>query len=285
MRVLVGLIVFLLLIAVGLILPQTVNAKPAGDKAFLVEYSDSVQDLVKQVEDSRLIALRYAKHFKVDPLQVLSYFRNELSIEELKENTTLDVYYRKGLTEVETKSKEFKKGTKVFVNRNGIPILELGTGNPLADTLPGKDVKKLEPKSLQQTLTEQPTTPTQPTTVQTPPGQPGVTQPPTAPGSTPPLGDQTLASAATTEPETQVLASGPVEVARAAGKGFSRSASGWLLPVGLLGAVALGAGGGGGSPAGTRNEPPPVVPEPSGLIALSVGVMTFAGAVYRRRIR
>ncbi len=289
MRVMVGLMVLLLLLA-GALLPGPASAKSAGDSAFLTEHAESVEGLVKQVENSRLLVLRYAKFFTVDPSNVISYFR-DLSIEEVKQTTTLDVYHRKGMSDVESKTKQFKAGTKVFVNRNGIPILELGTGNPLADTLPGKDVKQLPPKTVPET--------TQPVTASNQPTPQVGPQPTTAPQTTPvpnelpttvpgsqtsPLGNQTVASTAgVAEPETAVLGTGPIEtVAKAASKGKGISAlSGWLLPVGLAGAALAGGGSGGSG----STDPINPVPEPAGLVALSTGLVAIAGTALRRRYR
>lgn len=237
MRVIAGSVVFITILAGLLALPGTASAKSAGDNAFLIEYVDNVEGLVRQVDGSRLLALRYAKHYKVDPATVIAYFQNELSVEELKEDATFDVYQRKG-TGFETVTKKFKAGTKVFVNQNGIPVLEIGTGNPLLDSLPGKDFRQL------------------PTTV------PGLT--------TSPLG-------VPTEPDTAVLASGPIEtVSRGGGSGMA----GWILPV--AGAALLGAGSGGGSSPQPDNGMPTAVPEPGALLALGTGMVSLAGMTYRR---
>jgi len=282
-----GLVVLVTILA-GLLLPGAASAKSAGDDAFLIESVDSVEDLVRQVEDSRLLVLRYAKHFRADPLTVIAYFRAELSIEELKEKTTIDVFKRKG-TDVVSESKEFKAGAKVFVNRNGIPVLELGSGNPLVESLPGKDVKKLPVKPTVSDMKptaatpEQPgTAPIQTQTAQAPTQTPGNQLPSTVPGSeTAPLGTQT-ASAAGTEPEVAVLASGPIEtVAKAAGRSGSGigSLAGWVLPAGLAGAALLGGGGGAES---QDNQQPIPVPEPTGLLAVGTGLASVACAAYRR---
>jgi len=293
MRAIAGLVVFITILAGLMALPGTASAKPAGDNAFLIDSADNVKDLVGQVEDSRLLVLRYAKFYKVDPSTVLTYFKNELTVEKLTEDVTLDVHQRKG-TDFESISKKFKAGTKVFVNKNGIPILELGTGNPLTDSLPGKDVKKMPstpengvkpttaPDQAPQAVTnptEAPQPPANPTTVinQVPPTVEVASNaqlPTTIPGATtPPL-------AVPTEPVSAVLASGPIETVT---RGGGSHLAGWLLPVGLAGAL-LGAGGGGGGGAPEPNPTP--VPEPAGLLALGTGLVSLAGMSYRRiRIR
>ena len=289
MRAIAGLVVFITILAGLMALPGTASAKPAGDNAFLIDSADNVKDLVGQVEDSRLLVLRYAKFYKVDPSTVLTYFKNELTVEKLTEDVTLDVHQRKG-TDFESVSKKFKAGTKAFVNKNGIPILELGTGNPLTDSLPGKDVKKLQTtpeNGVSPTNAQPPQAVTNPTEVTQPPANPttvvnpvpptvevanNAQLPTTIPGATttPPL-------AVPTEPVSAVLASGPIETVT---KGGGSRLGGWILPVGLAGAL-LGAGGGGGGGGAPGPNPTPV-PEPATLLALGTGLVSLAGMSYRR---
>lgn len=292
MRAIAGLVVFITILAGLIALPGTASAKPAGDNAFLIDSADNVKDLVGQVEDSRLLVLRYAKFYKVDPSTVLTYFKNELSVEKLTEDVTLDVHQRKG-TDFESNSEKFKAGTKVFVNKNGIPILELGTGNPLTDSLPGKDVKKLPttPESgVSPTNAQPPQAVTNPTEVAQPPADPTTVVDPvpptvevansTLPTATVPGPTTTSPLAVPTEPTSAVLSSGPIETVT---RGGGSRLGGWILPVGLAGAL-LGAGSGGGSPAAPNTEP--IIPEPAGLLALGTGLVSLAGMSYRRiRIR
>lgn len=287
MRAIAWPVVFMTVLAGLLALPGTASARSAGDNAFLIEYASTVEGLVGQVDDSRLLVLRYAKFYKADPSTVITYFRNELSIEELTEDIEVDVYHRKG-TDFEGVLTKFKKGTKVFVNRNGIPILQLGSGNPMLDSLPGSDVKKLPNKPENGT---QPTTPPNGTQAVTNP-PPTTTTPPPTTTTAPPVeiannqlpttvpGAATSPLGAPVEPVSAVLASGPIETITRGGSGIGRLA-GWILPIGLAGAALMGAGGGGGNP---PNTPDPV-PEPGGILALGTGVVSLASMAYHRRIR
>lgn len=293
MKAMAGLISIIIMLA-AIALPGTALAKSAGDDAFLIEYADSVQGLVTQVEDSRLLVLRYAKHFKADPSAVIAYFRNEISIETLKEKTTVDVYKRKG-TSFESETKELKAGTKVFVNSNGIPILEIGSGNPLADSLPGKDVKKLpaKPTTIEDlkatsSAAEQPQVAANPTETPVLTAQAPDQLPTAVPGS------ESSPLATPSEPDVAVLSSGPIEtVAKVATKAGGSGIMGWLLPAaGIAGAALLGSGGGSGSDApilppgggsGDNNDLPAAVPEPASIIALGAGLVSLAGIAHRRK--
>lgn len=277
MRVMAGLVLLLCIMA-AFALPGTAIAKPAGDGAFLIESVDSVAELVNQVEESRLLVLRYAKHYRVDPSAVLSYFRNELSIAKIEETQDLGVYRRKGNSEVEVITKTFKAGTRVFVNSKGMPVLEMGTGNPMSDSVSGVPKLPSKPETLAQTdPAAAAQTPAEAAAAQTPVS---TELPTTVPGSTTsPLADQ-VAAAVTTEPETAVLASGPIEtVAKVASRGGTGIA-GWLLPAAGIAGAAMLAGGGSGSPDGGLPDP---IPEPGGMLALSSGMISLAAFAYRRK--
>jgi len=87
-----AILLVIAVLALALVPLGKASAKSAGPGAFLVDYADTVQQLVSQVEDSRLVALRYAKHFRTDPSTVLTFFRNDLSVEKLP-TSDLHVYF------------------------------------------------------------------------------------------------------------------------------------------------------------------------------------------------
>jgi len=268
-------------------------AKPAGEGAFLVEYADTVQQVVNQVENSRLVALRYAKHFRTDPSTVLTTFRNELSVGKLDETVTLAVYFLDESRNIVSESREFRAGTRVFMNRAGKPLLEYGTGNPLAASLSGANLRTLgetmnsekpagqptSPKDVKVQVLEQPPTelPSQATAANA-----GVT------GASVPA-----AEAGTVVASNSVALPSPVPVGSASTSSGASigAASRLLVPLGIAGlAVALGGGGGGNTsggivppPNGGGNEPPPV-PEPTSIITLAAGVLTLGGGLFWRRV-
>jgi hypothetical protein len=256
--------------------PTVVGAKPAGQGAFLVEYADGVSQVTDQVEGNRLVALRYAKHFRTEPSTVLTYFRNELELTTLKVTSTLTVYFLDESRNIVSETREFKSGTKLFANRGGIPVLQYGTGNPLAATLPlANGIKRLAEE-----LNSQPEK-SEDVVVQV------LEQPPTE--LTPAEAAKAAAQDTVTMTEAVTVASSPTLPPGTPTVGTSdSSARKWLLPVGLAGAVAIFAGGGGGgAPVAPDNNgnPPPVIPEPSGFAILGAGVITLAGSLYRMKRR
>jgi len=252
----------------------TATAKPAGEGAFLTDFATSVSQVVDQVEGNRLVALRYAKHFRTDPSSVLEYFRNELAITTLSEDTTLSVYYMDESRNIVSKTTELEAGTKVFGNKIGTPILEHGTGNPLAATLTtGAGVKGLA--NAISIASDQGNIVTQ-----------VLEQPPTELATTTPTGE--AARAAASQPGTMVAANVPgSRPAAGAGKSsFGSSLPGWMVPVGIVGVAAALGGGGGGGGGGTLAEQPqeePPIPEPAGLLALGGGLAALAGFTRLRR--
>lgn len=269
------------------------QAKPAQQSAFLTEYAGSVQEVIQQVEANRLVALRYAKHFRMDPASVLVYFRNELSLATLDESASLVVYFIGDSSQIDNETRAFKKGTKVFVDRQGVPILEFGTGNPLGTSIepassPADQLHN--PGSTQETpgptLAAQPAQP-----------QPGPTNPVVSPTDTTIPGITTPNISPTALPTPSPTAS-PTVIASTppAGDGgplipeinHSRSSS-WVAPLGLAGALAALAGGGGSSGSSGSSENPKtdgsgVVPEPVSMTMMATGFAAFAsGIMYRRR--
>jgi len=234
----------------------TATAKPAGEGAFLIDYAASVSQVMDQVEGSRLVALRYAKHFRTEPSSVLRYFRSELEVTTLSENTTLTVYYLDESRNIAGKTTELKAGTKVFGNRVGTPILEYGTGNPISATLiTGAGIKgNVVAQVLEQPATELTTT--------TPAGE--------------------AARVASSQPGTMVASNLPGAKSAGAGRSSFGSSAGWLLPIGLVGAAMSGGGGGGGGKT-PENPREPLIPEPAGLLALGTSLVALAGLVYRKR--
>ncbi len=268
-------------------------ARPAGSSAFLTDYAETPQQVVDQMEANRLIALRYARVFVLEPRDVLTHFRNELSLITLRDSIEVQVYHLDDSGRIVSEAKTLKSGIKVFADKNGRPILEYGTGNPLTSDLSGINQVKSKPLTEANNNAQpqngaqpkpNPVAETQKTVAETlnpvPPPAPVSTIAPTTPGTTtlaggtPPIGTPI-------EPTTAVAGA-------QMSTGGGSHIGGWLLPAGLAGAVVAMAGGSGGgsAPAGGSDPiipPLPVVPEPTSLVALGAGLIGLGGLVSRRR--
>lgn len=261
-------------------------AKPAGSSAFLTEYAETPQQVVIQIEANRLIALRYARVFVVGPGDVLTHFRNELSLITLSDSTDVQVYRLDDSGRIISEAKTLKAGTRVFADRNGRPVLEYGTGNPLTADLSGLNQPKTQPLTQannnaqpQNGVQSNSAAETKKTLAETlnpaPPPAPDTTIVPKAPGTT--LAGNIPSLGAPGEPTTAVAGA-------QMSTGGGSSMGGWLLPAGLAGAVvALAGGGGAGSAPTSGSIPIAPVPEPTSLMALGAGLVGIGGLISRRR--
>lgn len=287
-------LVILAIVAAILGLAFGAQAKSAPQGAFLTEYAGSVDEVIHQVEANRLVALRYAKHFRMDPASVLLYFRNELSLATLDESASMKVYSIGESSHIADETREFKKGAKVFVDRRGVPILEFGTGNPLGTSIvPAKSPEQVTDESRPKSPGNggnlvQGAKQGQPQQGQITLPEPQAGKPGTIPANTinPPVTMPTLTPTviAETPPATDA---GPVGAPPIIS--HSRDSSNWLLPAGLVGAAAALAGGTGAS--STSNDPgdsrinSPLVPEPLSLMVMASGVAGLAGGFIMRKRR
>jgi hypothetical protein len=118
---------------------QNVNT-PAG--SFISQRAVSVAELVRQVRKDPIARQRYAKHFGIASKTVAAYFERNLKLVSIKKPLRATVWYvgKKGV--IHTKTKLFPKGTAVFVDRAGRPVLVWSCGNPLAKKLITPNVAK-----------------------------------------------------------------------------------------------------------------------------------------------
>ena len=265
----------LYLIASGT-LPTT--AKPTEDGAFLVQPATTTSQLIDQVEGNRLVALRYAKHFQTAPSSVLTFFRNQLIVTELTQDLTLTEYYLDESRSIATRTITLKVGQKVFANKAGMPILSLGSGNPLCDTLTTSAIPQ---KSSALSATTKATTNDIVTQV--------LATPPTEFNAGGNAGEAARLESAVngTLIAANTPSAGPAIKAGQSSAGTGLSS--FLLPVGIIGAAAAFAGGGGGGSDATVTTTPvdnniQVIPEPAGMLSLAAGLSGMFGLIYRKKM-
>lgn len=108
-------------------------ATPPG--SFVRHRVVSVAQLSQHVRKDAVVLRRYAKHFGIPAGEVADYFAKNLKLVSLKKPLRATVWYvdKRGL--IHTKTKLLPKGTAVFVDKTGKPVLAWSCGNPLVKKL------------------------------------------------------------------------------------------------------------------------------------------------------
>ena len=134
---LIGLIIFVF--GVGLC---SASRMPYG--AFLTQPVSSVDQLVNIIEQDSLVSSRYTSHFGMNQAALKEYFRNNVEVKALDEDTTYTVYFiQKG--RVTAHKKTLKAGALIFITTTGVPIMDMECGNPIVKNLPKMLAKKPAP--------------------------------------------------------------------------------------------------------------------------------------------
>jgi hypothetical protein len=98
--------------------------------AFLNRAVRTHAQFMHQVRTDWAVRDRYMRHFGMGTTQVLAYF-SELRLARLKDDTGVIMYNVPDSGVLRSRFFVLKRGTKVFVDRSGEPILKLSCGNPL----------------------------------------------------------------------------------------------------------------------------------------------------------
>lgn len=228
--------------------------------AFLNKKVTSVKGLVTQARTDREVMDRYMRHYAMSKEEVLAYL-STLHAARLQEAQVFQVYSVPEEGFVKVHAEKLNKGTLVFADMTGTPVLIMKCGNPLnrgpknpeilneveSNTVPEEE------EALKEILNEDDSTleAGEPLLVAMEPATPEVVVLP--------------AVETTTGGESPI----PILPAVAAG-GFNGLP---LLLLGGLGIIRFDDGGGGPAP----------VPEPSTVVALALGATAIAARKRRRR--
>ncbi|HMS54639.1 MAG TPA: PEP-CTERM sorting domain-containing protein [Fimbriimonadaceae bacterium] len=113
----------------ALALVASASARPDLN-AFLNKPALTTAQLVKQVRTDKEVADRYARHFAMPVAEVVSYL-SSLAPATTKSEGVYTVYSVPQGGHLKAHTEIVKKGTKVFANANGKPMLIMKCGNPL----------------------------------------------------------------------------------------------------------------------------------------------------------
>ena len=214
--------------------------------AFLTKPVSDINGLCQLIQQDKVVAARFSKHFGITASQFVSYLRQNAKVSVLTGARRYPEYFISNSGRVQPHTKYLTKGARLIVAFDGAPIMDLRCGNPMTKKLP-KPVAKVLPSVVEQVLAPPPVEQLVAVVEETP--------------APPPVLE---------EPVSQVLALAPQEIS------FMPVVEklGLLLP--LLGVGAL---------RGQDEEKPPV-PEPSSLMVLLMGGASIVGRRYlgaRRR--
>jgi hypothetical protein len=93
--------------------------------------------LVAVLKTNSKLRQRYAKHFGVGEAEVVDYVKRALVPYRLPESRNVLTYGVTRTGRIYAVRTRLKKGTRVWANRSGVPILKWLCANPLAQRLPG----------------------------------------------------------------------------------------------------------------------------------------------------
>lgn len=103
----------------------------AEENAFLDAPARTHAQLMNQVRSNDKVMSRFMRHFGMTRNEVIQYFTT-LRLSTLQEDTVFTVYnVPEGTETIRARTLMYKKGTKVWVDANGTPILKESCGNPL----------------------------------------------------------------------------------------------------------------------------------------------------------
>lgn len=204
---------------------------------------------MRQIRTEERVSQRFMRHFGMTKEQVLEYM-DGLRLSRLEQDGMYLIYNVPDSEELRSRVMFYRKGTLVWVNQMGQPVLKASCGNPMVR---GTDVAlayvKPSPMNLTSSMAMR-------DFEAAPPPETAYIMNPAA--SMPPLA---------IEDSAQALFPQAPEVPTVSTQAFG--APWWILPV--IGGFFI-----------VPDDDPPPIPEPATIVALSVGV---AYAVRRRRAR
>jgi hypothetical protein len=132
--------------------------EPLGRGAFLHHAVYSTDELLSAVRNDAVLRQRYAKHFGVSQARVLDFMQNSLIAYRLPADRVVTNYGVTSNGRIFGTRTRLKKGTMVWANRSGLPVLKWACANPLTKNLPGTKLaarpRSSKPKRVARTTPE-----------------------------------------------------------------------------------------------------------------------------------
>lgn len=108
-------------------------AVPTG--AFIRRPVKSIDDLISHMKSDQVVMQRFTRHFRMKPDQIIHYFKS-LHLAKIDKDGVYLVYNVRSDNIIRGRHFNLKKGTLVFADHNGRPILKKECANPMWMGLP-----------------------------------------------------------------------------------------------------------------------------------------------------
>ena len=98
--------------------------------SFLNRPANTLSELISQVNTDEQVSSRYMRHFGEDKAQVVEKF-SKFKLGRLPSDGVYLVYNVPGWEEVRARALFYRKGTLVWTDQDGTPVLKVSCGNPM----------------------------------------------------------------------------------------------------------------------------------------------------------
>jgi hypothetical protein len=218
--------------------------------SFIKKPADTIEELVEHVRSDKEVMSRFVRHFGMTPDEVVSYFKT-LKKGQIAEDGAYLLYNSPDTGNIGARVLFYRKGTPVWVDREGNYIMRISCGNPMVR---GTDLGRTEPT---ETVALQSSTGVRELIAEQPPGI-----------------STTSVTAMTIEPpiseyDAIIIEDMAPAIPEESPQLISPTALGLIAP--FTGAVMLASKG--------SSQP---IPEPASMIALGAGVAGYVTARKRR---
>jgi hypothetical protein len=117
-------------ILVALVTPAALALARTEPNSFINRPAYTLSDLLDQVRNDKVVASRFTRHFGMTKEEVVDYF-STLRLGRLKTDGVYLIYNVPDWEEVRSRAVFYRKGTLVWTDDKGNPILKASCGNPM----------------------------------------------------------------------------------------------------------------------------------------------------------